>query len=83
MIEYEVGQIRKDRRNNPTCAVMITKIYERHYPKSGDTATRISAIGSGETGIDMDVDLDARSFEKMFPVLMFNPPVKHDPDENK
>lgn len=83
MTDFSVGQIWKDRRAKPTSTFSVLRCYTRNY-KNGDAAARVKGVLiTGDNGVGTHLrDLDARSAKKMFPHLLFAPPVVVD-DEDK
>lgn len=72
---FRIGQTWRDRRRNALSTFTVLKIYTRRY-SNGDSALRVKGVlvcGVDAVGTHLR-DLDARSAEKMFPVLTFDPP---------
>lgn len=74
-MNYREGQIYTSKRNKPDSAFVIQKLYERRY-EDGNVATRVKGwlITGEDACASHERDLDARSMEKMFPHLKFDPP---------
>ncbi len=79
---FRVGQTRKDKRRGATSAFTTLKIYRRTY-SDGTIATRVKGVlvtGVNGSGCHLR-DLDERSALRMFPHILFDPPVEIDTED--
>lgn len=82
MKKLRIGQTWTDKKR-ATAAFTVLRLYNRNYP-DGNTALRVKGVlitGDDANGSHLR-DLDARSAQKMFPRLIFDPPIPLD-DEQK
>lgn len=83
MEKLRIGQTWTDKKR-ATASFTILRLYTRNYP-DGNAALRAKGVlitGDDASGSHLR-DLDARSAQKMFPRLIFDPPVSIDNDEQK
>jgi hypothetical protein len=71
---FGVGQTWKDRKRNPTSTFTVLRVWEKRYA-NGETAVRVKGVlVTGVDGRHTHLrDLDARSAQKMFPHILFEP----------
>jgi hypothetical protein len=72
--EHRVGQVWKDRRSKPRSVFLVRRVFSGQRDSTRVEGTLVAG-GHEEAYLDPTREMDARSVAKMFPYLLFDPPV--------